>query len=632
MNAIATTETKAEAATWEIVDPIPGIFPIHLIRESATNPRKTFRKLDELAASIRSVGMLQPVLLRTVRDQALVEGQDPIVELVAGARRFRAAKMAGLDRIPGILRDLDDIQVLEIQLVENIQRDDVDEYEEAESIRELMSVRKNTADEVAERLGQSRAYVYARLKLLDLSQKIRESLAASEVPASTALLIARIPVAQLQQKAADEIIHNNGASEPMSVRAATKHLRDRYTLSLTTAPFPFTDATSFHVGACTACPKCTANMRDLYPDAPVDVCTDPECFTEKRNLHAAKLADEATLAARDRAAAAPATTPTVIDQDDDDDQESSSNESNKATATLTKTKPAAAWPTAGLGSNSKSLEPAATGLLENGREGAAQIETSIRIAAYRKAREQFSINAGMFDTTDNLLRAIAKCLVTDYELPAKELKDLYPFNALATHAAVAFVDKADLADVFKVILDVLIAPALEVTRNDVDEHGKPWPDGTSVVLWRDINAACNIDADAIRKELTPSPPAADPRSKAKKTKPAKALPRVLGKPALQGWPFPTTKQLAKVDEEKRAAAASPKTKAKTATPAKPKTEKPAAKVAVKKAAKVVAKKLSKAPTKTTANATTEKSKAETSEAKMLNPAAAWPFPTRNKEV
>jgi hypothetical protein len=138
-------------------------------------------------------------------------------------------------------------------------------------------------DDVAAKVGKSKAYVYARLKLLALCAAGREALYKGAISASIALLVARIPVQALQEKCLGEIASNDGFDEPMSYREAKEHIERRYMLRLKEAPFRPADAGLVPgAGACTDCPKRTGNEPELFVDiANADVCTDPDCFEAK---------------------------------------------------------------------------------------------------------------------------------------------------------------------------------------------------------------------------------------------------------------------------------------------------------------------------------------------------------------
>ena len=148
-----------------------------LLAPSPTNPRKHFAELEGLAESIKAQGVMQPILIRPwPDDNPTPEGRDrrPAYEIVAGERRYRASLLAGLDTIPTLVRPLTTRQVLEAQIVENLQRRDVTELEEAEGYQLMMRDHGYSADELADKVGKSRAYIYARLKLTALCAEARQ--------------------------------------------------------------------------------------------------------------------------------------------------------------------------------------------------------------------------------------------------------------------------------------------------------------------------------------------------------------------------------------------------------------------------------------------------------------------------
>jgi len=163
---------------------------IENITPSKTNPRKNFEKtaMEELTASIKKHGVLQPILVR----EAMRNGKDVMFELVAGERRFRAAKQAGLTEIPANVRDLTDVEAIEIQVIENLQRSDLHALEEAEGYRGLLRMPGFDVSQVADRVGRSTAYVYDRIKLLDLIDPIKVIFLADKITAGHAVLLARL--------------------------------------------------------------------------------------------------------------------------------------------------------------------------------------------------------------------------------------------------------------------------------------------------------------------------------------------------------------------------------------------------------------------------------------------------------
>ncbi|MGH7510901.1 MAG: ParB/RepB/Spo0J family partition protein [Gemmatimonadales bacterium] len=159
--------------------------PIEQVRESKTNPRKHFEPvtLAELAASIRESGVLNPLLVR---------GFSPSYELVDGARRFRASQEAGLREVPVLVRDLSDRQVLEIQIISNLQRDDLNALEEAQGFVALMTDAGYDVPKIAERVGRSVKYVYDRLKLLQLVPEAKTLLLDGTITPGHGILLARL--------------------------------------------------------------------------------------------------------------------------------------------------------------------------------------------------------------------------------------------------------------------------------------------------------------------------------------------------------------------------------------------------------------------------------------------------------
>lgn len=266
-----------------------GDIPLQSVIPSKTNPRKHFdqAKLDELAASIKSMGVAQPILVRPLPTSA--EHID-CVEIVAGERRYRASKIAGMLTIPAVCRDMTDAEAMQIQIIENLQREDVHEIEEAEGFERLMKEHGHTAVEIAKAVSKSKEYVYGRLKLCALVTEARQAFYDGKLNASTALLVARIPVATVQLEAAMKIAEGEYKNGPMSYRQAVEFVQRKYMLGLSTAIFSIKDAKlTKGVGACTTCPKRTGAQPEIYPDVTEDTCTDPACFEAKRTAHNEKV-------------------------------------------------------------------------------------------------------------------------------------------------------------------------------------------------------------------------------------------------------------------------------------------------------------------------------------------------------
>lgn len=270
---------------------------------SPTNPRKNFNpvKLQELADSIASSGVHQPILVRPLPGSRLQEtfsihGENglkprPTHEIVAGERRYRASQLAKVDTIPAMIRALTDDQVLEIQIVENIQRDSLTELETAEGYKTLMEHNHLTAEQVGQKVSKSRSSVYGTLKLLDLHPFAKQYLRDETIGASAALLIARISDVLLQQKAAIQAASKDEAGHPPSIRTFQAWLRDNVMLDLSKATFPIESISLTAAGSCKTCKTRTGHDPDLFADVKSDMCTHPPCYHLKAESHKQVLAN-----------------------------------------------------------------------------------------------------------------------------------------------------------------------------------------------------------------------------------------------------------------------------------------------------------------------------------------------------
>lgn len=275
-----------------------AMLELALITPSRTNPRKIFNeaKMLDLAESIKASGVHQPILVRPLPASRLEEtfrnrgdgNPLPTHEIVSGERRYRASKLAQQKTIPAMIRPLSDAAVLEIQIVENLQRDDLTELEEAEGYQRLCEETGIAKEQVGERIGKSRSYVYGRMKLLDLSPAPREALRNGEIDGSKALLIARIPDERQQLKALEAATEKDHQGSPrLSYRALQTWVQQNVMLKLSAAAFSIKDAGLVPgAGACPDCPKRTGANPDLFADVDSpDVCTDPSCFHGKEDAH-----------------------------------------------------------------------------------------------------------------------------------------------------------------------------------------------------------------------------------------------------------------------------------------------------------------------------------------------------------
>lgn len=188
-------------------------FPIDLIDPSALQPRSHFddAKLEELAQSIRANGVVQPVLLRP---------KGARFELIAGERRLRAAQRAGLTRIPAVLRNVSDDKILELALIENIQREDLNPIEEALAYKKLIETLGLTQETVAERVGRDRSYVTNYLRLLRLPEDIQQLVQTGRLSTGHARTLMGLDDADLQHRLARRIIEQD-----LSVRDTERIVR-----------------------------------------------------------------------------------------------------------------------------------------------------------------------------------------------------------------------------------------------------------------------------------------------------------------------------------------------------------------------------------------------------------------------
>lgn len=202
MEALFSTSFEETPGENEVVEEIA----LDQIRANPYQPRKKFdeQALNELAESIKQTGVFQPVILR----QSTVKGY----ELIAGERRVRASRIAGKTTIPAIVRNLDEEQMIEIAVVENLQREDLSPLEEAEAYNILMDKLDLTQAQVAERIGKSRPYIANYLRLLSLPEEIKR-LVGTELSMGQARTILGLKDKQMMVELAQRVI-----DEGMTVR------------------------------------------------------------------------------------------------------------------------------------------------------------------------------------------------------------------------------------------------------------------------------------------------------------------------------------------------------------------------------------------------------------------------------
>lgn len=304
------------------------LIPVEDLHDSPFNPRQTFDAAAdaEMVEDIKAHGrILQPLLVRP-RIGPLFQGDMAAMagyELIFGHRRKRNAITAGLAQLPCMVETVDDATARRMQISENLQRDDVHPIEEAQGFQALIDDDGETADTIAAKFGKSRSYVYGRLKLLALVPEVRKACLAKEVDAEVALLIARLRVPKLQEKALGYIkaewrtkLDDGGKA---SYRAIRDLLNEKFTLGLDEAMFDIEDEMLVPAaGHCLRCPKRSGNAPEFddvahagdkaHPFSGMlkrvdehfghlthrgpNVCTDPDCFDAKKKAHLKREADK----------------------------------------------------------------------------------------------------------------------------------------------------------------------------------------------------------------------------------------------------------------------------------------------------------------------------------------------------
>lgn len=195
-------ESLFEDAARDVGGPVSTL-PLREIEPDKDQPRKDFdeQALAELADSIARHGLLQPIAVRAAAGGAY--------KIIAGERRWRAARLAGLSEVPVVIKDVTDAEAMELALIENLQREDLDPIEEACGIRELMDRCELTQEQAARRLGKSRSALANSLRLLNLPPEALELLKAGKLTAGHAKAILGLPSPELQVQAAQLIAEHN---------------------------------------------------------------------------------------------------------------------------------------------------------------------------------------------------------------------------------------------------------------------------------------------------------------------------------------------------------------------------------------------------------------------------------------
>lgn len=319
---MSTTTTNANTPTlseWR---------DITILHASPTNPRKHFpeEELLDLQKSMREHGFKTafPIYARPSKSEP------DKLEIIAGERRFRSASAIGLDRVPVVVEEVDDKTVLELQLIENLQREALTAVEEARAYERLRDEFKLTLEEIAARVGKTKSTVRDKLKMLRAPACLLDALddENSRIGVDQCVVVAGIPDKALREKCAKEVIagsydHVSGQNVPMSVPATRRHVREHYTVSLKGCAWDINDVTLLpDAGACSVCPFFIKKMAEADDELRSELqtggggkggidpmtCTNPACHARKmdalwkQKTTAAKASGEAKVLTKDESA------------------------------------------------------------------------------------------------------------------------------------------------------------------------------------------------------------------------------------------------------------------------------------------------------------------------------------------
>ncbi|MGH7174395.1 MAG: ParB/RepB/Spo0J family partition protein [Gemmataceae bacterium] len=277
------SSTEVIAALKENENTLVQEIPLDRIRPSPANPRGSLYSaaLSELADSIKTHGVLQPILVRPVADGAF--------EIVCGERRFRASKSAGKVTIPACIVNLSDAEAQEVATIENVLREDIHPIHEAEGYARILSMTVGyTPETLSHKIGKSVSHIFRRLQLLKLDPKLKQFFLDGHMTVAHALILAR-----LQPRDQAEVINQlnraekKGAFEFPSVTHLQQWVEENIYLELSGASFSKDDADLLpEAGPCTTCPKRTGFNPSLFPEvSKTDACLDRDCFQRKLNAY-----------------------------------------------------------------------------------------------------------------------------------------------------------------------------------------------------------------------------------------------------------------------------------------------------------------------------------------------------------
>lgn len=264
--------------------------PLVALQISPINPRKHFPQtsINELAQSIKQVGIIEPLVVRPVVDPE-VNALGTFFEIVCGERRFRAAIIAEISEVPCQIRTLTDDQVLDIQITENLQREDMSPLDECNIFQSLMDKRHLALQDVAIKFGKSVDYIFGRLRLSNLIEAGRQALENEIIPITAAIKIAHLSEKQ-QKMAINRTIVQADVDGKMTqfftgLRDLKMFFDNNVLMSLVQANFDTKSETLFpEAGPCTTCIKKTGN--NMFSEmSGTNKCLDNPCYKMKHILH-----------------------------------------------------------------------------------------------------------------------------------------------------------------------------------------------------------------------------------------------------------------------------------------------------------------------------------------------------------
>ena len=230
---------------------------------SEVNPGGTRKGIEELTASVKEKGIIQPIIVRPVKGNGHYE-------IVAGHRRYLAATNAGLEEIPAIVQELPDDEAIEVAIIENDQREDANPLDEAKAFKRLME--NDEAETIAARIGRTVGYVLGRVRLLGLCKEAKQALSNGKISLGHAQVLLRLSGKDEQRALLSDILSGENG-HGITVAAAKAMVREN-SLALEDAPFD--------TKGCTSCSFRSGNQAELFPELKdTDECSDRACFYKK---------------------------------------------------------------------------------------------------------------------------------------------------------------------------------------------------------------------------------------------------------------------------------------------------------------------------------------------------------------